>query len=283
MVALELLGFAACGDRDLQWVGSANEEHGTTTTGSPDPVEPSPESTEGGDSTTGLPSLFLGHPDLGEGHDCDLWSQDCPAGMKCMPWANDGGGSWNATRCSAIDPDPDTVGEPCMVDGSGVSGIDSCELGAMCWDVDPQTNAGTCVALCTGSAAAPVCEDPSHLCIGRHPQLCLPSCCPVEQDCPEGQACYPLGDTFVCSPDASGDLGAYLDPCEFVNVCDPGYFCANPEVLPPCVGWGCCAPYCNIGSTTCAEYDPNLACVPWFGEGEAPPVYQHIGACMLME
>ncbi len=40
-----------------------------------------------------------------------IWAQDCPEGEKCMPWANDGGGSWNATRCSPLDPNPSAVGD----------------------------------------------------------------------------------------------------------------------------------------------------------------------------
>ena len=55
-------------------------------------------------------------------------------------WANDGGGAWNATKCEEIPPEPDGVGEPCTVEISGTSGVDTCVLGAMCWDVDPETN-----------------------------------------------------------------------------------------------------------------------------------------------
>ena len=37
---------------------------------------------------------FIPNPDVGGGTSipCDLYTQDCPAGDKCMPWGNDGGG-----------------------------------------------------------------------------------------------------------------------------------------------------------------------------------------------
>ena len=49
---------------------------------------------------------FLGFPDGGtEPTDCDIWAQNCPRGEKCMPWANDDGYGWSATRCTPIDDD----------------------------------------------------------------------------------------------------------------------------------------------------------------------------------
>ena len=249
--------------------------------------EPEPSSSSGEGESSGDPgSNFLGTPDLGDGaYECDPYAQNCPPGQKCMYWANDGGSSWNATGCFEIDPDPDEVGEPCTVEGSGTTGIDSCVFGAMCWDVDPETNEGTCVEMCAGSYFEPFCSDPSTMCAGRGPYLCLPSCCPIEQDCPEGQACYPIQDTFTCAPDASGDVGALGDACEFINVCDPGLICLDSSVLPP--GYpcesaaGCCAALCETHQSTCSRLDPALECTLWYGEGEAPPGLERLGVCTL--
>ena len=228
------------------------------------------------------PSAFIEQPDVSPMDTCDMFAQDCPTGEKCAWYDPSGGSAYASTRCVPIVPNPDGVGEPCALTGEG-AGFDTCELGSLCWDVDPETNEGTCTAYCTGDASNPMCANPSHQCMGRNLQLCLSSCCPIEQDCRDGQGCYPVADTFLCAPDAGGESGAYLDSCEFLNVCDPGLFCANPEVLPPCEGAGCCAPFCEVGSTTCSEYDPALVCVPWFEEGEAPQIYEHTGACMVME
>jgi hypothetical protein len=80
--------------------------------------------------------------------ECDILAQDCPAGRKCMPWANDGGMEWNATHCTRVVAMPVQHGDPCVVEGNGYSGFDDCELGVMCWEVDPVTDAGVCAALC---------------------------------------------------------------------------------------------------------------------------------------
>lgn len=102
-------------------------------------------------------------------------------------------------------------------------------------------------------------------------------CDPLVQDCADGDACYGIGDEFLCAPDASGDQGATLDPCEFVNVCDTGLNCVSAEWLPSCVGSaGCCTPFCDLADPTC----PDGECVPYFEEGVAPPAYENVGLCV---
>jgi hypothetical protein len=291
-----------CGPFVLPEDGSGGESEGSTT-GPPNTTVPpgttAPPfpgttsvgpSTEGNDSTTsGVPetdslSFLDGHNDGSAGNECDFWLQDCPRGEKCMPWANDGGSAWNALRCSPIAEDPAAPGEPCLVEGSGVSGIDTCELGAMCWDVDPDTLEGTCVAFCVGDEANPMCEDPNSTCSIPSDgvlALCFPRCDPLQQDCTAGNACYPTNDSFQCIPDVSGDMGAAGDACEFINVCDPGNFCASAELVPDCAGMvGCCTPFCNLDQ----EPLPCLAgqeCVPWYERVMAPPGFESLGACVL--
>jgi hypothetical protein len=255
--------------------------------------------TDGGDSSGGDSGsggdgvVFLLEPDGGGvSFECDLFAQDCPDGEKCMPWANDGGGAWNATRCSPVDDNPGQAGDECSVEGSGTSGIDSCDLGVMCWDVDQETNMGTCVAMCTGDTANPICEDPDTTCSIANDGaivLCLPVCDPILQDCAEGQACYPVAEDWVCGPDASGDTGVYGDPCEFINVCDPGYICLDPSTVPAgeaCEGaGGCCTAVCDLtdpmGDAQCEGAAGGQTCEPWYTEGNAPPGYEDVGACVL--
>jgi hypothetical protein len=218
---------------------------------------------------------------------CDMFAQDCPAGEKCMPWANDGGNSWNATRCSPIAENPAQPGDECSVEGSGVSGIDDCDLGSMCWDVDPETNTGVCQAMCTGDASNPLCEDPATACVNVNDGaivLCLPSCDPLLQDCPAGQACYGINDVFTCVPDASGEMGTFGDPCEYINVCDPGLFCANAEAVPNCNGsLGCCSEFCDLddaaGDGQCSGAAGGQVCVPW--SDNPSPGLEDVGACVI--
>jgi hypothetical protein len=245
----------------------------------------------GGSEDSGGPTVFIQNPDGGgTSIECDIWGQDCPQGEKCMPWANDGGSAWNATKCTPVDPNPAQVGDACTVEGSGVSGIDNCDKSSMCWNVDPETNQGVCVAFCSGNEANPVCEDPTTQCVIANEGvliLCLPSCDPLlPGGCGDGQACYPIDDGFACAPDAGGEMGAFGDACEFINVCDPGLFCANPDAVPDCTGSiGCCSPFCDLSDPEATANCPGAAegqeCTPWYEEGQAPPDLENVGACVI--
>lgn len=225
----------------------------------------------------------------GDGLECDLFAQDCPEGEKCMPWANDGGAAWNSLRCSPLDDAPGQAGDACTVEGSGVSGVDDCDAGLMCWNVD-ENGQGSCVPMCTGSADAPLCDDPADTCVIANDgvlNLCLPACDPLLQDCDEGSACYGAGTSFACAPDASGpDLGLYGDACEYTNACDPGLFCAAAGAVPGCEGsLGCCSEFCDLDAPNpdgaCGGSALGQICEPWFAEGAAPPGYDNLGACVL--
>lgn len=202
-----------------------------------------------------------------------------------MPWANDGGNNWNATRCSPIDGDPDQLGEECTVEGSGVSGLDSCDVGLMCFDVDGGTNVGECIALCECGPDSPQCSEEGALCSvsneGSLP-ICLGGCDPlVPGSCEDGSGCYPIGQTFVCAPDASGAVGAQGDECVSINACDPGLGCVNPAVVVDCPGdaAGCCTAFCDLDA---AEECPALSqCEAWFAEGTAPPGLENVGICAV--
>lgn len=240
------------------------------------------------DDTTGPGVSFLDGFDTPTGiPECDLWQQDCPSGEKCMPWANDGSNSWNATRCTEVDDNPGQVGDECTVEGSGVTGIDSCDVASMCYYVDPKTNVGTCVGFCEGSPDNPMCDQGFLCSIANNGVLilCRRECDPLLQDCAGSAACLPAAgsDGFVCIVDASGEGGGPGDPCEFLNSCDPGLSCAFPEEVPGCATAGCCTEFCDL-----TDPDPDAACtqagqmcVSWFEEGTAPPTLEHVGFCSL--
>ena len=225
---------------------------------------------------------FIPDPGGGVQFECDPFAQDCPEGEKCMPWANDGGSAWNATRCSPIADNPNAIGEPCTVEGSGVSGIDDCDIGAMCFGVDAETNMGTCVEMCSGNEANPICETENTTCTISNEGsliLCQPICNPLAAECGEGQGCYPLDDAMVCAPDASGEMGQAGDPCEFLNVCDDGLFCASADLVPGCFGAiGCCTSFCvNGDDSACLD---GQSCMPFFPEGASAECLEDVGACM---
>ena len=228
---------------------------------------------------------FLCDPDGGwPAYACSLWDQDCRPGEKCAPWANDGGSAWNALRCVPIDPNPAAPGEPCTAESNGVSGIDSCALRSMCWDIDEKSGEGTCVPHCVGSESAAYCADPQRYCsIGGEGvlTLCLGLCDPVASEpCPASEGCYPIDNAFICAPDISEDGGGLFEACEFTNACDAGLICANSEVggeLCDPETPGCCLPACDLNDASCP---PMTACTPWYQGGDAPPGLEHIGLCV---
>lgn len=211
--------------------------------------------------------------------ECDVWAQDCPRGEKCLPWANDGGMQWNATYCGPLDVDPGEPGDECTVEGGPYSGIDSCEVGSMCWDVDPDTNVGTCVAMCGGSRANPLCGDGEACLIAYNGTvvLCLPTCDPLAPICAGGHACFAENDAFYCVP--SGLVaGAYGDPCAQILGCGTGLVCAGIGSTPKCDD-ECCTALCDLDQPTCPDEELGQLCLPYFREGEAPVGLESVGIC----
>lgn len=252
-----------------------------------DTTSPPPGSSSGGDDPTFDSGTFLipydggPHPDL-----CDIWAQDCPDGEKCTPYADDGGSTWNSVTCRPVAPDPAQVGEPCTAE-DGLSGVDTCDLGLFCWDLDVNLE-GTCTALCTGSPEAPECAPPNTFCAISGDgvlSLCLDNCDPLAPACDADEVCVQIwSDEFGCVLDASGDAGKVHDPCEYLNACDLGLLCVPSETAAvECdadLATGCCQPYCDLD-------EPNpctgvgQTCVPFYENGDGPPEHQDLGVCAL--
>jgi hypothetical protein len=265
--AFGLLLVVGCGTPDADGDEDGNDEGPMADSDSEGgTLDPDPTATSGtagtddgmeteGAETTGF-SFVIPEDNGGINNMCDIWAQDCPMGEKCMPWANDGGSSWNATKCTPLDANPGEPGDECTTDGGGVSGVDTCAVSSMCWDLDIETGVGTCVPFCMGTEDAPFCDDPDNACSITNEGvliLCLPTCDPLLQDCGDGQACYPEINGFICSPDASGEQGAIGDGCEYLNVCDPGGACYTADAWPGGCGGssGCCIPFCDLTDPTC--------------------------------
>jgi len=232
-------------------------------------VEPEDESSSSGsdfitDPTGGcfnLPPGVLAHCT-----ECDFWQQDCMVGEACKPWANDGGMEWNAARCGAVDADPGEPGDPCVVVGSSWSGIDSCDVGGFCWNVDLESSMGECVALCDGTKQEPACPGGGTCVLANdgYLPLCLPACDPLTPTCDEGQGGYPgWYDDFVCLRE--GD-DVYTDAPH--PTCAPGSFALVD---------GTCVTFCDLSAKT--SCDDGFTCMPYF-QGKAPAEYANVGGCL---
>jgi len=235
--------------------------------------------------------VFLIEPD-GGGINClccDVFAQDCPDGEKCNPWANDGGDDWNGTRCSPIEREPGASGDPCTVVSSAASGVDSCDLGSLCWAVDPDTMQGTCTPLCEGSEANPMCPPGTDCLIANDGvlALCLPTCDPLAPAaCGPGHACLPSEHAFACVWTGAGESAAAGEACAELYDCQPGLMCrSSASVGPPCDAGEdrCCTPYCDLTAPdpTAGCLDPGQACTSWWGEEPLPIGLEHVGLCVL--
>lgn len=286
-----LFAAGACGAGEVADAGGPTStgkvdtsETGGGSTSTSTSASETPTSTSGG--TTAGEDFVVG-PDVGGTITCDSWTQDCREGEKCTAWAADGGTAWNATKCVPV-TGQQKPGEPCTAEGGGVSGVDDCVEGAMCWQVDAGGK-GQCVALCTGSEEAPVCEELNDGCGTTQCaitnagalNICLDSCDPLAQDCPGDDRCLPVSGTFVCFLDA-GESGAVFDPCEFANSCDKGLLCAAATAAIECdqEAVGCCVPMCSIAAGDAGCPGVGQQCLPIHD----PPTdgCEDVGYCTVM-
>lgn len=282
-----LAWLAACGPQPVgstsATAGDATSTSGaastSTTSGEPTTSTGTTSTGTGTPDTSWLPPLpdipcevvctggFIEPSDL-PAPECDIWTQDCPAGQKCMPYSPDGTPTWTAEGCFPVVADPVALDEPCTFEVSLVSGLDDCDVGAMCWDGDGDEQYH-CAPLCTGTPDALTCP-PNHYCasFSEHLTVCeQPTCDPLQQDCPDPEElCVPNIYAWEdwCLPDDSELDGQLHAPCASETDCDKGLACVWTQFAGvECVGdSGCCEPFCEIGVDTCPGVGQQ--CAPWF-------------------
>ncbi|RMG98163.1 MAG: ribulose phosphate epimerase [Deltaproteobacteria bacterium] len=220
---------------------------------------------------------------------CDPVAQDCPEGEKCTAYSTDGDGPpaapWNANKCVPV-MGMGQAGDSCDIEGGKYTGVDDCDVGLICLQTDDDGKGGACVAFCEPGMT---CEDPNAECAvyndGSLP-ICLVTCDPLLQDCPQGQGCYAAagGGAFICFK-FSGMAGEGLqgDECNYVNACSPGTACLAPESVSGCgAQGGCCSPYCDLTDPNAdAGCQQGEMCVSWFEMGMAPPGLEDVGVCAI--
>lgn len=285
-LAFGLIVMIECARTPYEYGSSGTD--GTTSTGA------QAESTTG-DSTSGDPSADSTSDSSDssstgpEALACDIGAQDCPPGEKCT-FSSLGGTSYDSTRCVPIVDDAVGLEEACTVEGDRYSGEDTCAIRTICWFVDEETAVGRCIPVCGGAGPFSGCVSDEYVCqqsSGGVLGLCFPNCDPLGSDCSQGEVCAPTASSFLCYPLALPATPAG-GACEFANVCEPGTFCANPEIVSVCdekVVAGCCIPFCNVDDPgiTCETFDATTSCLPWWSDGSGPPEHAHVGLCALPE
>ncbi len=259
---------------------SGSSTGGTTAPTSTGGDTGSPTSTgTGTDSTTSDSTTSEATTSDNEGKACDPWDQDCGAGLKCMPYATDGGDSWDANKCTPVGESKS--GAPCLaLKRSATSGYDTCGPDLICWEVNPDTLVGTCYSLCGGSPITPICGAGTS-CSQTNKgvvNVCLETCDPLIDKCSGEQVCVPDNvEEFLCLG-ASGDDVAAGDACSFINECAAGSMCATPNSAALCdqQAKGCCLPFCSLKDPVCPL---GLDCVGYFPKGMAPAQHVDLGLC----
>lgn len=219
---------------------------------------------------------------------CNIYDQDCPAGQKCTAYASPNTFIPEGIKCVPLPDNPQQHNEPCMVGAEGL-GDDNCALGSVCLDLD-YDGSGFCLPYCTGDSQNPMCEGDDVTCVklffGYDFGNCFRQCDPLVQDCADGEGCYmdaiKVGNTnFVCLPVVQEGKGkVFQDPCFGWSSCEAGYACVFPEFVDGCDGL-CCTPWCDLseGDGACQELSPNMYCIPWYSETQAPPGLEDVGVC----
>ncbi len=299
---------SGCGKEEGDTDGGSTGDNTTTsttagpTTDATNATNPTGSDSDSDSSTTdpttdSSTNPFIEDPDMGTVGSCSVTMQDCPDGQKCMPYANDGGNSWNDAKCVDVASNPGQAGDDCTYEGNDdLSGLDNCDVGMLCWFLD-MDGTGECLEMCAGEPAT--CSEGQTCDISNEGvlALCLQGCDPTAPVCDNpGDICFPGSEGgFICDFDASDDDGGYAGyPCEFINACKLGNFCEDAPAVPNCIGTiGCCAPYCSLNDDdpkqTCidaygaAMHDlggGEIDCVPWYEEGNEIPGLEHVGACI---
>ncbi|PRP96554.1 hypothetical protein ENSA5_36300 [Enhygromyxa salina] len=221
--------------------------------------------------------VFVPDADVPGSSQCDTFTQDCPEGEKCVPWASMGGG-WDATKCVPVLGELEP-GEPCVSQGI-VEATDECEVGAYCLASDGPN--GSCVELCGCSPDTPTCDTEGTTCSISNEGViawCLPVCDPVDSSsCGGSDICVNSAEdgNFVCifSTQPDEEPG---QPCAFLNDCPNGTMCLQGETVPDCQGDFCCGSFCDLGAPDC---EPGTECTAFFQQGAAPECLDDVGLCI---
>lgn len=287
-----LFAVAACGSRPSTGATSGDgAETGSSDTGTGE-SSTSTSTTSGTESEGDSDDTNFLPPSDHHVSMCDPWEEmDCPEGEKCTHYATMGAG-WDASKCVPIQGDQQP-GEPCLAMGEpvGKTGLDDCADGSMCWEVDPNTAMGHCIALCKNAVEDAHCPDGTVCEAYPSYAICAFECDPMQAgaDCPNpDNLClkYAGDDTFICRWNASDGEHPHGTPCMYANSCNHGLFCADTARVPGCSDPDadkCCTPFCDLDQPdTCPDQNLGVECVPWWEEPEmAPAEYAHVGGCLL--
>ncbi len=270
-------GGTTTGPTSTTTTGSSTDE--PTTSSGPTTTEDPPTTTMTTEPTT---SPFVVESDAPKPMNaCDIHLEGCEEGEKCNVFSpEEWGPGFDSLGCFPLAPEPKQIGEPCSTGELPYDGIDDCVEAAVCWEVDEEGN-GTCLELCYPKSGTDdwLCHDkPANcqLCQSCVVGLCTPYCDPILNDCPGGQSCYAVNDSYTCAP-VAGD-GVDGSPCPYINSCTEGFGCVEATELQDCEADACCTPFCDLESPDSCPAELE-SCTPVFDP--QPEGHEHVGLCRV--
>lgn len=283
-IALALGGLATgCAPPLPSADGGTTTSMGPSTTGPSTTGETGSETQTEGEldtSATITTTFVLPDPQPCLSSECDPFAQDCPEGEKCVPYASTGE-SWDANKCVPVQGD-EPAGAPCTYDGVA-DATDDCDESTHCWDVQDVDGVltGVCTSFCSGTADDWICDEGSVCLIANEGSvaLCIAACDPLMQDCGEGLGCSWNGQTFGCLVTTTGL--AVGEVCAYANDCAAGRMCVAAAASPICAGEACCIDYCSVDDPQSCG-DPQLECLGFFDQGQAPAGLDALGICVVL-
>ena len=282
LIALALGGLAGCGPGEVASDGGtttvASSTTGSTGTSTSTETGEGTETTEG-PMTSSTTTTFVPSPEVCLSASCDVFSQDCPEGEKCVPYGSTGG-AWDAEKCVQVTGEG-AAGEDCNYGGT-VDATDDCDEQSYCWnaqDVEGQLT-GVCAPFCMGTPDDPLCDEGACLISNEGSvALCLDTCDPLMDECGEGLGCSWAGASFTFACLVTTEDIVSGEPCGYANDCGQGSTCLAFDAHPMCNGSACCADFCAMDDPDACP-DPQLECAPFFAESVAPEGYENLGVCL---
>lgn len=262
-------------------LNGAWDDHPSSTSSMPSPTTNPVETTSSSSGTTSIlgetastssseGEVSTGAPEI---IPCETWADECPDGMKCIPFSSQESDYFDSQGCFPMASEAAGLGGACESLDLSENILDTCEKHMFCWGL-------VCEPLCQGTPQSLVCPSGFACATINRLAVCLPTCDP-RLPCPEsGDTCVAsVGGVFECvERHAEQEL---FSSCADDEECVLGTFCGYSFMADECFQdiSRCCIAYCDTDQPFCPG--AGQQCQPYGGLPNDIPEYQNLGYCSI--